>query len=233
LIGNVEGAMATVLITGANRGIGLQLAALYAARGDSVIAAVRDPSKSAEVRALGSRIDVMPLDVTSEASFAAAVKALLGRKIDILIANAGVMGPRGPAADEQPADVWSSVLAVNVTGSFLTVRAFLPNVIAAKGKIAILSSIMASSEKAMGNSYVYRASKAAVANIGLNLAVELKPNGVSVGNYHPGWVQTDMGGAAADIPATVSATGLVARIDRLSLATTGVFETFSGAKLAY
>jgi NAD(P)-dependent dehydrogenase (short-subunit alcohol dehydrogenase family) len=225
--------MATILITGANRGIGLQLATLYAGRGDTVIAAVRDPAKAKELRALGSHVEILALDVTAEASYAAAVKLLNGRNINILVANAGVMGPRGPAADEQPADLWASVLAVNVTGPFLTARAFLPNVIAAKGKIAILSSIMASSELAKGNSYVYRASKAAAANIGVNLAVELKPQGVSVGNYHPGWVQTDMGGATADIPATVSAAGLVARIDGLSLATTGVFETYSGAKLAY
>jgi NAD(P)-dependent dehydrogenase (short-subunit alcohol dehydrogenase family) len=225
--------MAAVLITGANRGIGLQLATLYAGRGDTVIAAVRDTAKASALRALGARVEIIQIDVTSEASLAAAANALGGRNIDILIANAGVMGPRGPAADEQPADVWASVLAVNVTGPFLTARAFLPNVIAAKGKIAVLSSIMASSEKAMGNSYVYRASKAAAANIGMNLAVELKPHGVSVGNYHPGWVQTDMGGAAADIPATVSAAGLVVRIDALSPATTGVFETYSGAKLAY
>jgi NAD(P)-dependent dehydrogenase (short-subunit alcohol dehydrogenase family) len=225
--------MATILITGANRGIGLQLATIYATRGDTVIGAVRDTTTATALRAISGTVEILPLDVTSEAGFAAAGKALTGRNIDILIANAGVMGPRGPAADEQPADLWASVLAVNVTGPFLTARAFLPNVIAAKGKIAILSSIMASSEKAMGNSYVYRASKAAAANIGVNLAVELKPSGVSVGNYHPGWVQTDMGGDAADIPASVSASGLVARIDHLSLATSGVFETYSGAALAF
>jgi NAD(P)-dependent dehydrogenase (short-subunit alcohol dehydrogenase family) len=225
--------MATVLITGANRGIGLQLATLYAGRGDTVIAAIRDTTKAPALRLLGTSVEIVQIDVTSESALTVAAKALSGRNIDILIANAGVMGPRGLAADEQPADEWASVLAVNVTGPFLTARAFLPNIIAAKGKIAILSSIMASSEKAMGNSYVYRASKAAAANIGRNLAVELKPHGVSVGNYHPGWVQTDMGGAAADIPATVSAAGLVVRIDSLSLATTGVFETYSGEKLVY
>ena len=175
----------------------------------------------------------MQLDVTSEVDLAAAAKALAGRNVDILIANAGVMGPRGPAADEQPADVWADVLAVNVTGPFLTARAFLPNVLATRGKIAILSSHMASSASAAGNSYAYRAAKAAAANIGKNLSVELKPQGVSVANYHPGWVQTDMGGAGADIPATVSAAGLIARIDTLSLATTGVFETYRGEPLVY
>jgi NAD(P)-dependent dehydrogenase (short-subunit alcohol dehydrogenase family) len=225
--------MATVLITGANRGIGLQLATLYAARGDTVIAAVRDVAKADAVRSLGTKVEIIQVDVSSDSSLNAAAKLLVGRAIDIVIANAGIMGPRGPATDEQPADVWAQVLAVNVTGPFLTSRAFMPNVIAAKGKIAILSSIMASSTRAKGTSYVYRASKAAAANIGVNLAVELKPSGVAVGNYHPGWVQTDMGGAAADIPATVSASGLVNRIDVLSLATTGVFETYAGDKIAY
>jgi NAD(P)-dependent dehydrogenase (short-subunit alcohol dehydrogenase family) len=225
--------MANVLITGANRGIGLQLATLYAARGDAVIAAVRDAAKAAALLALGARVEVIQADVTSEASLASAARKLDGRAIGIVIANAGVMGPRGAAGDDQPADVWAAVLAANVTGAFLTARAFLPHVIAAKGKIAIMSSIMASSQKAMGNSYVYRASKAAAANIGANLAVELKPHGVCVASYHPGWVQTDMGGADADIPAAVSASGLIARIDALSLATTGVFETYNGEKLAY
>jgi NAD(P)-dependent dehydrogenase (short-subunit alcohol dehydrogenase family) len=224
--------MATVLITGANRGIGLQLATLYAARGDAVIAAVRDPKSADALRAL-AHTEVVPLDVTSETSLAAAAKLLAGRTMDIVIANAGVMGPRGPAADAQPADDWASIMAVNVTGPFLTARAFLPQVIAAKGKIAIMSSRMGSSVAAAGNSYAYRASKAAAANIGANLAVELKPHGVSVASYHPGWVQTDMGGAAADIPATVSAAGLLARIDHLSLATSGAFETYSGEQLAY
>jgi NAD(P)-dependent dehydrogenase (short-subunit alcohol dehydrogenase family) len=225
--------MATVLITGANRGIGLELATLYAGRGDAVIAAVRNPAKAGALRALGARVEVMTLDVEDEAAFAAASQALAGRKIDVLIANAGVMGPRGPLADEQPAAIWANVMAVNVTAVFLTARAFAPNVIAAKGKIAILSSRMGSSVAAAGNSYAYRAAKAAAANIGANLAVELKPHGVCVASYHPGWVQTDMGGAAADIPATVSASGLVARIDGLSVATTGTFETYSGEKLVY
>jgi short-subunit dehydrogenase len=183
--------MTTVLITGANRGIGLELATIYARRGDSVIATVRDPAKAGDLRSLGALVEVVALDVAREPDFARASKALAGRQIDILIANA------------------------------------------AKGKIAILSSRMGSSAAAAGTSYLYRASKAAAANIGANLAVELKASGVSVASYHPGWVQTDMGGASADIPAAVSAAGLVARIEHLSLATTGAFETYSGEKLVY
>ena len=92
---------------------------------------------------------------------------------------------------------------------------------------------MASSQAAKGSSYLYRASKAAAANIGINLAVELKPAGIAVGIYHPGWVQTDMGGKAADITPAASAEGLVNRIAKLSVETTGVFEDYAGAAIVY
>jgi NAD(P)-dependent dehydrogenase (short-subunit alcohol dehydrogenase family) len=225
--------MPTVLITGANRGIGLQLATFYVARGDKVIGAVRDPHKADALRALGAGVTLVACDVANEASLSAAVKAIAGQPIDRLIANAGVMGPRGGVLDENPADQWMGVLATNVLGPFLTVRAFLPNVIAAKGKIAILSSRMGSSKAAAGNSYVYRASKAAASNIAANLAAELKAKGVAVGSYHPGWVQTDMGGAGADIPATQSAAGLAARFEALSLDTSGCFENYDGTPIAF
>jgi len=104
----------------------------------------------------------------------------------------------------------------------------LPNLLAARGKIAIISSQMASDTRAPGGSYIYRASKAAVLNLGRNLATDLKSKGVAVGIYHPGWVRTDMGGSAADISETEAATGLVQRFDALSLATTGCFETWDG-----
>jgi NAD(P)-dependent dehydrogenase (short-subunit alcohol dehydrogenase family) len=225
--------MATILITGANRGIGLQLATILAGRGDTVIGAVRDPGKADAFKALGKTVELVQVDVTDEASLAAAAKSLASRPVHVLIANAGVMGPRGGAGDENPADAWAHVLATNVTGPFLTARAFLANVVAAKGKIAILSSRMGSSAAAAGNSYVYRASKAAASNIAANLAAELKGKGVAVASYHPGWVQTDMGGAGADIPATVSAAGLVARIDALSLATTGAFQNYDGTTIPF
>jgi NAD(P)-dependent dehydrogenase (short-subunit alcohol dehydrogenase family) len=225
--------MATVLITGANRGIGLQLATLYTARGDTVIATVRDVGSADGLKALGNKVKIAACDVTDETSLAAAAKSIGTAPINILIANAGLMGPRGAALDENPADAWRQVLETNVMGPFLTARTFLPQVIAAHGKIAIISSRMGSSTAAAGNSYVYRASKAAAANIGANLAVELKPLGVAVGSFHPGWVQTDMGGAAADIPASVSAAGLIARIDALSIATTGSFQNYDGATIPY
>ena len=96
------------------------------------------------------------------------------------------------------------------------------------GKIAIISSQMASDTYAPGGSYIYRASKAAVLNLGRNLATDLASEGIAVGIYHPGWVQTDMGGAAADVTPEASAIGLLDRFEALGPATTGCFETWDG-----
>ena len=230
--------MVTVVITGAGRGIGLELARVYADRGDTVIGTVRAPDKAGELRKLGASVTVLPLDVTDEASHAALARALAGRPIDILIANAGVLDARGGLDD--PANstamwtaMWTAMLATNVMGVFFTARALASNVATAKGRIAIISSRMGSSERAGGNTYAYRASKAAASNLAANLAVELKPKGVAVGSYHPGWVKTAMGGSGADIEPATSARGLVARIDTLSVATTGAFEAYDGARIAY
>ena len=226
--------MVTVVITGAGRGIGLELARVYADRGDTVIGTVRAPDKAGELRKLGASVTVLPLDVTDEASHAALARALAGRPIVILIANAGVLDARGGLDD--PANstaMWTAMLATNVMGVFFTARALASNVATAKGRIAIISSRMGSSERAGGNTYAYRASKAAASNLAANLAVELKPKGVAVGSYHPGWVKTAMGGSGADIEPATSARGLVARIDALTLATSGTFETYDGARIAY
>jgi len=92
---------------------------------------------------------------------------------------------------------------------------------------------MGSSERAGGNAFLYRASKAAAVNLACNLAIDLKGDGIAVGAYHPGWVQTDMGGAEADIDAATSATGLIARFDKLSRDHTGVFENYDGALMPF
>jgi NAD(P)-dependent dehydrogenase (short-subunit alcohol dehydrogenase family) len=229
--------MPICVITGANRGIGLEMARLYANRGVTVIATARDPKAATaltELKVKTGNVEIVALDVENETSFADLKSAIGGRAIDILIANAGVMGPRGALDDPgNVAATWAHVMAVNVTGAVLTLITCAPHM-AKSGKIALISSKMASSSTAAaGTSYLYRASKAAVANVGANLAVEMKPKGIAVGIYHPGWVQTDMGGKAADIAPTTSAEGLVTRIDHLSLATTGVFEDYAGKSIAF
>ena len=230
--------MFTCLITGANRGIGLQLAQLYAQSGATVIATARLPDAAVELQKLKAaqpRVHIHALDVTDPSSCAGLAAALNSRPIDLLIANAGVVGPRGGMNDPgNSAALWAHVLATNVTGVFFTVSALAPNVVAAApGKIAIIASRMGSSSAAKGSAHLYRASKAAAANLGANFAAEFKPKGIAVGVYHPGWVKTDMGGADADITVAVSAAGLIKRFAHLSLATTGVFEDYAGSAIAY
>ncbi|WP_213684459.1 SDR family oxidoreductase [Roseicyclus sp.] len=212
-----------VLITGANRGIGAGLAHAYQARGDVVTATARN------------RPGLSPLDVTDPGSVRALADAMGGAALDLLICNAGVYLDRGESlATGFDPDIWAESFAVNVTGVFLCVQAFLPHLARApKPKIAIIASQMGSSTRAPGGSYVYRATKAAAINLGRNLATDLRPRGIAVGVYHPGWVQTDMGGADAEITTDEAVSGLVARFATLDLATSGCFETWDGRAHAF
>ena len=207
-----------VVITGANRGVGRALADAYRTRGDRVTGTARNGSCD------------IALDVTDPASVAGMAARLAGDPVDLLVCNAGVLLDRHEMLDGgYDAGLWAQTFAVNVTGAFLTVQALLPSLRAARAaKVAIISSQMGSSQRAHGSSLIYRASKAAATNLACNLATLLKPEGIAVGSYHPGWVRTDMGGGGADIAPDEAAEGLVARFDALSLGTTGCFETWDG-----
>jgi NAD(P)-dependent dehydrogenase (short-subunit alcohol dehydrogenase family) len=213
-----------IVITGASRGIGAELAARYSAEGHEV---------NGTARAGGGGL--VALDMTRPDDFAALTGALAGRPVDLLICNAGIYPDKGQSLDEgYPATMWAETFATNVTGVFLAVQALLPNLRAAgAAKIAIISSQMASHTRAPGGSYIYRASKAAALNLGRNLAADLAPEGIAVGIYHPGWVRTDMGGAAAEISVTEAAEGLIARFGALGPASTGCFETWDGRAHPY
>ena len=208
----------TIVITGASRGIGATLAAQYKDAGEEVIGTARGAGAEAV------------LDVTDPTSHAAFAASLADRPLDLLICNAGVYLDKGDDLDAGfGPDLWAQSFATNVTGVFLTVQSLLPNLRAAKSaKIAIIASQMGSQTRAPGGSYIYRASKAAAINLGRNLAADLSSEGIAVGIYHPGWVQTDMGGATAEITPQDAVSGLTARFDALSLETTGCFETWDG-----
>ena len=211
-----------ILITGANRGIGAKLAQDYEAQGHTVLRTARNAEGH------------LPLDVTDPASVRALAERLKDQPIDLLICNAGVYLDKGHQIDsDYDSGLWAETFAVNVTGVFLTVQALLPNLREAKGKIAIISSQMASHTTAPGGSYMYRASKAAALNLGRNLATDLRPEGIAVGIYHPGWVITDMGGDKADITVDEAAAGLENRFAELSMDSTGCFETWHGVAHAY
>lgn len=217
----------TILITGANRGIGRALFEAYEARGDAVIGTTRAATNGEE--------GWISLDVSKPASIHSLQHQWRERPLDLLICNAGLYLDKGHTIETGfAAQDWSDTFAVNVTGVFLTIQALLPALgKAAPSRIAILSSKMASSELASGSSYIYRASKAAALNLGRNLAADLKGRGISVGIYHPGWVRTDMGGAAADLDATEAVRGLIERFDALGPSNTGCFETWDGRPHPY
>jgi NAD(P)-dependent dehydrogenase (short-subunit alcohol dehydrogenase family) len=220
-----------ILIAGASRGIGLELVRQSAARDDEVTGTARGDDGLGRIEAAGGR--ALKLDVTDQAALAAAAGAFDG-DLDLLVCNAGIFRGRGGIdADDMGADAWADVLTTNVAGPFLTARAFLPRIEAAKGRIAIVSSVMGSSGRAYGGSYIYCASKAAATNLACNLAKELGGRGIAVGAYHPGWVRTDMGGSGAAISPEESARGLLARFDALSPGTSGVFEDYKGAPIPF
>ena len=219
----------SALVTGANRGIGRQLAGQLSAQGN-VIGTTRHPAPADD-----SAITWHQLEATDPASIAALADALKGQPIERLVCNAGIYPDKGESLSTgYPPEMWAEGFAVNVTGAFLTLQALLPNLRAARNpRIALISSQMASDTNANGGSYIYRASKAALLNLGRNLATDLKSDGIAVGIYHPGWVQTDMGGASAAITPQTAAEGLVKRIEALSLTTTGCFETWDGTAHAF
>lgn len=208
-----------IVITGASRGIGKEMAAQYQAAGHRVTGTSRSGGDG-----------LSALDVTDPAARARLADHLGAGTVDLLVCNAGIYADKGQSLDTGYApDMWAEGFATNVTGVFLTVQALLPHLARAhQPKIAIISSQMGSDTRAPGGSYIYRASKAAAINLGRNLAKDLQVRRIAVGIYHPGWVQTDMGGAGADITAVQSATGLIDRFAALSLETTGCFETWDG-----
>jgi len=217
-----------ILITGANRGIGAALAAKALEAGYQVIGTARN------ISGLDPAINWVELDVTSSSSLSSFSEAIAARPLDLVICNAGIYPDKGLSGiADYKAEIWQSAMQVNVIGVWQTIQAVLPNLRASRGKIAIISSIMASSSRAPGGSYAYRASKAAVTNLACNLATDLKPEGIAVGSFHPGWVRTDMGGDEADITLGESAEGLWERFAKLSLANTGVFESYNGEPIKF
>ncbi len=213
-----------ILITGANRGIGAGLRSTLGARGHSVTGTQRGAAGA----------DMLSFDVTDPTSAETLSQSLEGKSLDCLVCNAGVFLDKGMALDDLTADIWADSMAANVTGVFQTVKAALPALRrGTSAKIGIISSIMASDEKAPGGAFVYRASKAAALNFGRNLAMELADEGIAVQIFHPGWVQSDMGGQEADLSIDQSVNELATRIEEISLDRNGAFLNYDGTEIPF
>ncbi len=186
------------------------------------------------------KITVVTLGVRVEHDIKLIASGLV-RSLDLLVCNAGVLiGRGGVQAPEQDSRAIEDTLLTNVGGVFFTVRHFLPHLLAGTeqrgnvpGRLAIISSQMGSSARAGSGAIMYRASKAAATNLARSLAVDLASQNIAVGAYHPGWVQTEMGGREASVTPRDSAAGLLQRFAALDMASSGIFEDYAGAAIPF
>ena len=224
----------TVLITGAGRGLGLEFTRQYAADGWHVIACCRSPDKASKLKKLGRQVEVHALEVTSPDSIQHLAKTLAGKPIDVLLNNAGLHGDRTPFGATDVA-LWKKILEVNTIAPIQMTAALLENVAAsAQKKVVNISSKVGSiGDGPSGGSYAYRSSKTALNMAMANAAHELKGRGITILLFHPGWVQTDMGGPSAPVSIEQSITGMRRIIDKATLAETGHFYDYTGKQLPW
>ena len=226
--------MPSALITGANRGLGLEFARQYLANDWQVYAACRDPNSASELSRLADTSDhklrILALDVTDPASIKAAASELGDQAIDLLLNNAGVMGARGQSIGNIDYDAWAKVLDANTMGPMRVSEAFIDHVARSERKlIVILTSGMGSlTDNTSGGSIAYRSSKAAVNMVMRSLAIDLAPRGITCVVVNPGWVQTDMGGPHATLTPAESVTKLRRLIQTLGPGQSGKFFNHDG-----
>ena len=227
--------MPTVLITGANRGLGLEFARQYATADWRVIATARNPDKAAALRALGSRVSIHRLDVADLAATVALGRALAAETIDVLIANAGIFGARDMTAATVAANAadWADTLRVDVMAPLALAGAFHAQVARSEQRkmIAITSRLGSMGANGDGGLYVYRSAKAALNAVWRSFALD-HPD-VIAALLHPGWVRTDMGGAGALLDPEQSITGLRRVIANLAKADSGRFYNYDGSAIPW
>jgi NAD(P)-dependent dehydrogenase (short-subunit alcohol dehydrogenase family) len=226
--------MSTVLITGANRGIGLEFVRQYASDGARVIACARDPKGADDLKQLAtehSQIEIRTLDTSDFKACAALGKQLAHEAIDILINNAGTYGPKRQSANDMDFEGWAYTFAVNTMGPLALSQALHENLKRGREKkLVTITSGMASTATTEGGYLAYRASKAAVNNVMRNLSVDWRKDGIIVAVLSPGWVRTDMGGAGAPLRPEQSVTGMRKVIADLTQSDSGKFLNWDGGE---
>ena len=221
-----------VVVTGANRGLGLEFARQLVARGDSVIATARQAKEVSELRGLGVRVE--RLDVADAASVSSFAAAITGEPVDVLINNAGMGGGRRPFEELDWVEL-GRFFETNSIGPMRVTQALLPNLrLGTRRVVASLTSRMGSIEdNGSGGAYGYRASKAALNMLNKSLSLDLAHDAFTCVVLHPGWVRTDMGGASATLPPAESIAGMLKVIDGLEPSDTGRFLDWSGETIPW
>lgn len=228
--------MSTVLITGTNRGIGLEFTKQYAEAGWNVLASCRHPESADKLNALANQytnITIYPLDVANFKQVDALAEQLNNVAIDVLINNAGVYPSGG--LDDKEVEEWLKGFKINSIAPLKVATAFAPHLAKSElKKLATLSSKMGSiDDNTSGGSYMYRTTKTAVNMLMKSLSIDLEPAGIAVVTLHPGWVETDMGGPNALIDTKTSVSGLRKVIDQLNLTNTGKFIAYDGKEIPW
>ncbi|MDH3283128.1 MAG: SDR family oxidoreductase [Acidobacteriota bacterium] len=226
-----DDARPTVVITGANRGLGLELARQFGAKGYRVVGTARKPEAAKELRALGARVE--QLDVADSESVRALAARLGELSVDVLVNNAGILVREG-GIEEIDVDSIARSFEVNSLGPMRVTQALLPHLRLGKKKLVVqITSRMGSIAQNEGGYYAYRASKAALNMLNRSLAAELGGEGFTCVVLHPGWVRTDMGGPNARLSPEESVSGIIRVMDGLTREDSGRFFDHSGEELPW
>jgi NAD(P)-dependent dehydrogenase (short-subunit alcohol dehydrogenase family) len=228
----------TLLLTGSNRGIGLELVRQYAAAGWRIHACCRQPERATELQALAAGnpdIHVHQLDVTDHGRIATLARELDDQPVDLLFNNAGIYGQDDADFGNTDARLWLQAMRVNVIGPMKMMEAFVDQVAASRHRlIATLSSKMGSmADNGSGGSYVYRSSKAALNAILKSAAIDLQPRGIRVAILHPGWVKTAMGGPHAEISTGESVAAMRRILANMGTEDSGTFFDIDGSTIPW
>jgi NAD(P)-dependent dehydrogenase (short-subunit alcohol dehydrogenase family) len=228
-----------VLITGSSRGIGLEFVRQYAQAGWRVYATCRKPERALELSRLAAAsrdcVSVHPLDVTESRHLEALKEILKGQPLDMLINNAGVLGPKLQGFGHVDVDAWTYTMRVNAIAPLKLVEALVENLAVGEQRlVANLSSRMGSiTDNRSGDYYIYRSSKASLNAVVRNMAQDLAPRGIKVVALHPGWVKTDMGGLAGELDPVHSVERMRALLARLHLSDSGGFFDVDGTLIQW
>jgi len=225
--------MSTYLITGANRGIGLEMTRQLLAGGHRVVATCRNPGTAEALSSMHGLLDVHALDVTDDMAVVELANQLNGLVLDVLVNNAGFMAERQSVGD-MDYEQWLASFGVNAIAPWRVALAFAPHLFAAtQPRLVTLTSQMGSIERAGSDRVAYRSSKAAANMAMRTLALEWQARGITVCMLHPGWVRTQMGGDDAALGTTESAEAMLQVIDALTLTETGKFLNYDGSEIPW